>query len=81
MSRSRLWPDGVFTNIRKSVVEIPDTTQSVVLVGGGLFVELAIGVLRRAYRSPGARFLTAKTVEEARQLILQRRAELDSVSA
>ena len=75
MSQSRLWPDGIFNNIRKSVVEIPDTTQSVVLVGGGMFVEMAISVLRRVYRSPGARFLTAKSVDEARQLIQQRRDE------
>jgi hypothetical protein len=75
MSNSRLWPEGLFTNIRKSVVEIPDTTQSVVLVGGGMFVEMSISVLRRVYRSPGARFLTAHSLDEARQLILQRRAE------
>ena len=76
MSQSRLWPDGVFTNIRRSVVEIPETTQCVVLVGGGLFVDMAIGVLRRVYRSPGARFMLAKSVEEARDLIRQRRDSL-----
>lgn len=74
MSQSRLFPDGIFTNIRKSVVEIPETTQSVVLVGGGMFVDMAISVLRRVYRSPGARFMIAKSVDEARQLIVQRRA-------
>ena len=76
MSQSRFWPNGIFTNIRKSVVEIPETTQCVVLVGGGLFVDMAISVLRRVYRSPGARFMLAKSVEEARALIRQRRASL-----
>ncbi len=75
MSGSRLWPDGLFTNIRKSVVEIPDTTQTVVLIGGGLFVEMALGVLRRVYTAQKTKFLTAKSLDEARALIRARRSE------
>ncbi len=77
MSHSRLMPDNLFRNIKQSVVEIPDSTRTVVLIGGGMFVSIALGVLRRVYRSNMEKFFIAGTLDEARALIRQRRGETD----
>ncbi len=77
MSDSRLLPDNLFRNVRQSMVEIPESTETVVLVGGGLIVEMMLGVVRRLYRSHTQKFFTVRTVDEARALIRQRRAALE----
>jgi hypothetical protein len=74
MSRSHLWPENLFRHIRRSVVEIPESTQTIVLVGAGKFVELALEALRRVYGPQGSKFFTAATLDEARELIRRRRA-------
>ena len=73
MSASRLLPDGLFRNVKQSVVEIPESTQTVVLVGGGLFVETMLNVMKRIYRNAASKFFVVETVQEARVLIQQRR--------
>ena len=73
MSASRLLPEGLFRNVKQSVVEIPESTQTVVLVGGGLFVETMLNVIKSVYRNAASKFFVVETVEEARVLIQQRR--------
>lgn len=75
LSHSRLLPDNLFRNVRQSVVEIPESTRTVVLVGGGLIVEMMLGAMRRLYRSHTQKFFHARTVDEARALIRRRREE------
>lgn len=74
MSNSRLVPDNVFRNARQSMVEIPESTRTVVIVGAGLLAEALIAVMRRIYKKQGEKFFAAATLGEARALIHQRRA-------
>jgi hypothetical protein len=78
MSGSRLLPDNLFANIKRSMVEIPDSTQTVVLVGGGAFMDVMLGVFRRLYPRQVAKFHMVRTLEEARTLIRERRAAFDA---
>ncbi|MBN1966346.1 MAG: hypothetical protein JW910_16980 [Anaerolineae bacterium] len=75
MRHSRVVPDRLFQNIRQSMVEIPDTTQTVVLVGTNRFVEALLGIMRRLYPQQMGKFFSTETVEEAHALITRRRAE------
>ena len=74
MSASGPLPQNLFQNIKNSVTGIPDSTQTVVLIGGGLLIEVSISVLRRLYPASISKFVTAQGMDEARQLIQQRRA-------
>lgn len=74
MTRSSLLPMGVLLqNIRKSVVEIPESTQTIVLVGAGRFPRALLDTIRRVYQRQMAKFVTASTLDEARAIIAARR--------
>ncbi len=77
MRNSRLLPDNVFRHVRQSMVEIPESTRTVVIVGAGMLVQALLNILRRVYRNQDGLFFTAETLEEARELIYSRR-ETDS---
>ena len=76
MRHSRVMPDNLFRNIRQTMVEIPESTQTVVLVGTNMLMEALLGILRRLYPRQMGKFFTTETVEEARALIAERRAAM-----
>lgn len=77
MRHSRAVPDNLFRNIRQSMVEIPDSTQTIVLVGTNMLVEAMLGIMRRLYPQQMGKFFTADSIEEARALIAERRAVVE----
>lgn len=75
LSRSAGLPGAALTNARRFTAALPENWDISVVVGAGTFIESVLSVFSKVYQKLGARYRTARSLDEARALIAQHRSK------